>query len=189
MKKSTASMFLFVFLLVSVFFILVNFIRTEALDDVQTSVQMAYENGKDIAGEICYNRISRLEDEKDQSEELQKAEREVLENRIKTLENEIDRLKSSKPRFQQIAEEVANKNTYSIPDYICDDFTRDLIYELYKAGYDADSVKGYALWCDPDKDPYECRHIWTKVTVYIESATGEILDPETYNNMYRVGGW
>jgi hypothetical protein len=189
MMKSTASIFLFILLFVLVFFTLLNFIKTEAIEDVKTDIQIAYEDGKMIADEQCLNRISRLEDEKNQTEEISKIERNVLENRIKELENEINWLKASRPKFQQIAEEVANKHEYSIPDYVCDDFTRDLIYELYKAGYGADSVKGYALWCDPNKDPFGCRHVWTKVTVYIESATGEILDPETYKSMYKVGGW
>jgi uncharacterized small protein (DUF1192 family) len=156
---------------------------------VRTDIQIAYENGKEIAEESCYNRISRLEGQKNESEEICKIENAALENRIEELENEINRLKTSRPKFQQIAEEVASKHEYSIPDYVCDDFTRDLIYELYKAGYRADSIKGYALWCDPNKDPFQCRHVWTKVTVYIESATGEILDPETYKSMYKVGDW
>jgi hypothetical protein len=189
MMKSTASIFLFILLFVLVFFTLLNFIKTEAIEDVKTDIQIAYEDGKTIADEQCQNKISRLEDEKNQTEEISKAEINFLENRIKELENEINHLKASRPKFQQIAEEVANKNMYSIPNYVCDDFTRNLIYELYKAGYDADSVRGYALWCNSNKDPYKCRHVWTKITVYIESVTGEILDPETYESMYKVGDW
>jgi GT2 family glycosyltransferase len=83
--------------------------------------------------------------------------------------------------FQRIAEEVASSHEYS-PDYNCDDFTRELVRRLREAGYEAERVEGYALWCQDGTS--RCRHAWTKLTIYIESTTGEILTPEKYEEMY-----
>ena len=86
-----------------------------------------------------------------------------------------------KPLFLQIAEEVANAHEYKPDVYDCTQFSYDLVKKLNEAGYEARRIKGYYLGND-DVQPHE----WTKLTIYIESTTGQIIEPmEEYVKDYK----
>ena len=172
-------------LIVLLLFFVVDGVRIKALEDSRNSdIKRAYEDGKAIAEIGCSLRISTLKDEKESVKNLCEAEKDVLEQRIKKLEDERNSIINSKPLFQRIAEGVANEHEYS-SDYNCVDFTKELVKRLEEAGYETDEVEGYALWCGSNGNFHECQHAWTKVTVYIESTTGEILSPDKYKEMYK----
>lgn len=169
-------------ILISSVFLITDMVRTQALNDKQSEILAAYEEGMEIADEACLNRMSRLEEQMNFSEQVCEAEKQILEWEIEDLKEDIE---NSKPLFQQIAEDVANSHEYS-DDYNCVDFTRDLVKALKEAGYEAEKVVGYARWCDPNKNSNDCLHAWTKVTVYIESTTGKVLTPEEYEENYNI---
>jgi len=113
-----------------------------------------------------------------------------LDNRIEQKDKTIYDLRQKKydlPVFLQIADNVADVHNYSIPDYVCVDFTRDLVSELRKQGYDSYS-KRISVDCDSgllEKDScerYKGKHVITEITLYIESTGGYLIEPEYYDD-------
>ena len=172
------------YLLLSILFVLsVWFLyeRNHLLDESRESWHEGFDIGRDIAMEFCEDRINEVriacQFEKDSLANDLKSEIEELNNSLSLCYN-------SKPLFQTIAEDFAASHEYT-EDYVCANFTHDLVRILRAVGYDAYYIKGYALWCNPEEDPiYHCRHDWTRVCVNIESTTGEILDPDYYRKNY-----
>jgi len=125
-----------------------------------------------------YDKITELNDEITELDS-------IIEQKEKTIYY-LRQKKYDLPMFLQIADNVANTHNYSIPNYVCVDFTRELVSELRKQGYDAYSKK-VVVDCDSgifDEDScrhYRGKHVITEITLYIESTGGYLVEPEYYD--------
>ena len=99
-------------------------------------------------------------------------------------------------KFLKIADLVAKNHTWtyineSNPDnYVCVNFSRDLVKELEHNNWTAKTVRGY--WYDnitnvsakncsqSNYERFNCSHMWVIVSVPVEATTGEIITPEEY---------
>lgn len=98
------------------------------------------------------------------------------------------------PEYQKVAWKVAAGHEYIEGEFDCGDFSEALVAELKAAGYEArtvlstDSESDRCLF-DPEwwKENYGeelfC-HSWVVLEIPIEATTGEIIDPETYREVY-----
>jgi len=93
-------------------------------------------------------------------------------------------------KFLVIAREIADANDYVLHEYDCTQFTADLIKTLRKNGYRA-YREITTVDCDSGLfDEEICKrfggvHEVTRLHVYIESVTGEIIPTERYKD-YRI---
>lgn len=151
-------------------------------EDIDKAYDRGYRRGEMLTELNCSDRISQTILTKD----LQcMSEKTGLWNEIRVLTDEISYLKESKPLFLEIAEEVAQAHNYSIPGYVCEHFSRDLVRELKKNDYDAET-KIVRVDCDSGLlDKYSCEyyngiHVVVKLVTYIESVTGKLIEPDYY---------
>ena len=77
--------------------------------------------------------------------------------------------------FAEAAREVAEAREYDRHMYNCADYTDDLVLKLKGLGYEAYEIWGHSEWG---------YHAYTKLILYIESTTGEVLDPVYYFQNY-----
>lgn len=98
---------------------------------------------------------------------------------------ELYRKEVERPKFIKVAEQIANQHEYDAENYNCQDYSRDLVKALNFIGYDADRVFGRLKNCDPDEDEFECYHQWVRLNIFIESTTGEIIEPDNYKENYE----
>lgn len=81
----------------------------------------------------------------------------------------------SKYEFVNIAKAIAKANNYSLENYNCVNYTIDLVNELHKNNYEAHFISGDAFNLTDN-----ATHAFTKLCLYIESTTGEILTSERF---------
>lgn len=81
-------------------------------------------------------------------------------------------------KIEQIAQTIAKSHKYKLNVFDCTDFTKSLVGNLTKSGYDARCIMGYKK-----QNPKQVFHAWTEVNlsgeiIWIESTTGEIVTEE-----------
>jgi hypothetical protein len=83
--------------------------------------------------------------------------------------------------FINMAKEVAAAHNYS-QNYDCANYTIDMVNLMHKNNYEAHFIYGDAFNLTDDKT-----HAFTKICLYIESTTGEILTPKRFiENNYTI---
>lgn len=93
--------------------------------------------------------------------------------------------------FIDIAEQVASEHEWTYNQYMCGDFSNDLVKELRRMGWSAYREFGYhysngdGTCPEFDYDHWRCKHYWVIVKVPIEATSGRIISPEEYAREYR----
>jgi hypothetical protein len=101
-------------------------------------------------------------------------------------------MRESKPGFMQIAKEVASEREYDGENYNCRHFTEELVERLRGAGYEAEYEK-VRIDCESNLFQEEaCKrtmgsHAVTKLVVYIESTSGNLVEPSEYGDYGGLG--
>lgn len=106
--------------------------------------------------------------------------------------------------FLEIAKTIANNHTWfyngsgNASNYVCTNFSRDLVKSLNLSGWKAETVEGY--WfnnittingtivknCSQSNyERFNCSHMWVYVKIPIEATTGKIIFPEL-NETYVI---
>jgi len=89
------------------------------------------------------------------------------------------------PSFIPIAEKIGERD-WIYPDYICGDFSRDLVSQLRAQGWKANIVlgkwynNGNGTCSTLNYERWKCGHFWVIVSVPINAVTGEVIEPEEY---------
>lgn len=117
-------------------------------------------------------------------------ENDALNLKISEQESQIYQIQSLFP-FMQIAKNNANAHKWEYGVYDCTDFSRDLILNLQKEGYNAYMKTGF--WYDlgnnscslSNYEKFRCLHNWVIVEVPIEATTGGIIPLEIYRRDYQ----
>jgi len=106
--------------------------------------------------------------------------------------------------FLEIAKTIANNRTWfyngsdNASNYICTNFSRDLVKSLNLSGWEAKTVSGYWFTnittingtvvknCSQSNyERFNCSHMWIYVKIPIEATTGEIIFPKL-NESYII---
>jgi hypothetical protein len=132
--------------------------------------------------------------------DLNDSEQKVIEltSTLLTKENQIISLKKLNDtikgiEFLTMAKNISNYRNWSYPDYVCTNFSNDLVIAFNKSGWIAETVNGY--WynnitngtknCSQlNYERFNCSHTWVILHVPIEATTGEIISPyenQSYN--------
>ncbi len=92
-----------------------------------------------------------------------------------------------KPVFVKIAEHLADERIYNEEHYNCVNFSKELVRRLENQGYNAEYCVGDALWCNvSEEEDGSCRHAWSKIELFMESVSGELLSPEEFGKNYKI---
>lgn len=106
-----------------------------------------------------------------------------LQEQVATAQNKI-------PSFIPIAEKIGERE-WVYPDYICGDFSRDLVSQLRAQGWKANIQfvywynKGNGTCSSFNYEKWKCKHYIVKITVPIEATTGKIIFPSDYKKYYQ----
>ncbi len=91
------------------------------------------------------------------------------------------------PLFMKEAANVAEAHRWQSMQYMCGEFSIELMKRLKADGYrDVRICEGILLNCDRSTNEFRCRHYWIKIgeSIIIESITGEIISPDRYEREY-----
>ena len=92
--------------------------------------------------------------------------------------------------FIDTAQQVASEHEWVYHQYMCGDFSNDLVSALRDQGWSAKRVLGYhyengdGTCSQSNFDRFECKHYWVIIQVPIEATIGEIIDPQIYAREY-----
>ena len=106
------------------------------------------------------------------------------------LQSEILAAKDLVPDFVNIARTIASEHEWVYHQYMCGDFSNDLVSALRDQGWSAKRVLGYhyengdGTCSQSNFDRFECKHYWVIIQVPIEATIGEIIDPQIYAREY-----
>jgi len=90
----------------------------------------------------------------------------------------IKTVQKSEQPFEEIINDVYTQNTYN-DTFKCGEFSKELVRRLKENGYEAEYIKGELCV----EKPCGC-HAWVKLSIYVESTSGEILTPDYYKENY-----
>ena len=91
--------------------------------------------------------------------------------------------------FDRIAKHLAEEHNYT-KDYVCANFTKELVHRLREAGYDAYYTIVRFKNCENMpvmfNETRSCFHAVTRFCTYIESQTGELIPPEHFKEKFDI---